>query len=446
MEEVYLGDGEDAWGQGNVQAQGSSSAGPSEPTKAESANDDSLTTFPAVNPDAVKAVVGEPQKHGEGTGSYVNYLTTLADYVAPEVAVRRRFQDFVWLHRALSDEHPSCILPPLPGKHRMEYITGDRFSPEFIEKRRLQLQAYLDRLTRHPVIQRSKLLRRFLESAELIPDTVVKGKESHVFENLSDALLIAFSSVRKPDERFVEFKDQLQKYEDNLAAIERLQSKMVKIQTGMMETQITGPLTDFSNIIRNICSVLHDKIYREDLEYLSSLKEYIGYCQSVKATLITYVQLDNNRFQDVLRQRDQKQVDFEELSKYLQTAITDRDRTLNPQRGGGGLASFLNNKMQELKGVDQEKARQQKLIKLASKINELQEAVEISNEVAIAFSKEVAKEIDFFQSVKLADWKQYTQEYSETQIEYYQKSLQYWEQIIPVLENIPLDPPDQPQA
>ncbi|KAJ3213080.1 intercellular trafficking and secretion [Dinochytrium kinnereticum] len=418
----------------------------------EPAAQDTLTTFPSVNVDALKVIVGEPQKHGEGTGAYVNYLvttkTSLAEYAAPEIAVRRRFQDFVWIHKALSDEHPSCILPPMPGKHRMEYLTGDRFSPEFIEKRRVSLQVYLNRLTRHPVVQRSRVLRRFLESSELIPDTVVKGKESHVFENLSDALLNAFSKVRKPDERFVEFKEQLQKYEDNLSAVERLQSKMIKIQTeeleldllefgncfttlGMMETQITGPLTDFSNIVRNICSVLHDKNYSEDIEYLSSLKEYIGYCQSVK---------------EVLRQRDQKQVDFEELSTYLQNHITERDRTMNPQRGGGGLASFLNNKMQEFKGVDQEKARQQKLIKLASKINELQEAVEVSNEVAIAFSKEVTKEIDFFQTVKLVDWKEYTKEYSETQIAYYQKSLQYWDQIIPILENIPLDPPDQVPA
>ncbi|KAJ3196337.1 intercellular trafficking and secretion [Irineochytrium annulatum] len=344
----------------------------------------------------------------------------------------------------------------------MEYITGDRFSPEFIEKRRLSLQAYIDRLTRHPSVQKSKVLRRFLESSELIPDTVVKGKESHVFENLSDALLNAFSKVRKPDERFVEFKDQLQKFEDNISAIEKLQSKLIKIQTeleldllefgncfttlGMMETQITGPLTDFSNIVRNVCSVLHDKIYSEDLEYLSSIREYIGYCQSVKA---------------FLRSRDQKQVDFEELSTYLQNHVAERDRTMNPQRGGGGLASFLNSKMQELKGVDQEKARQQKLIKLASKINEgqLQEAVEVSNEVAIAFSKEVEKEIEFFQTIKLVDWKQYTKEHSETQIAYYQKvhtlltlskantgarffqSLQYWEQVIPILESIEVDPP-----
>jgi sorting nexin-4 len=125
---------------------------------------------------------------------------------------------------------------------------------------------------------------------------------------------------------------------------------------GTMETQVTGPLTDFSNILRNVCSVLRDKINSEDIEYVSNIREYIGYCQAVK---------------DVLKLRDQKQVDFEELSQYLQNHIAERDRTLNPQRGGGGLASFFSSKYQELKGVDVEKARQTKLQKLSSKITEV---------------------------------------------------------------------------
>ncbi|KAJ3314112.1 intercellular trafficking and secretion [Blyttiomyces sp. JEL0837] len=323
----------------------------------------------------------------------------------------------------------------------MEYITGDRFSPEFIEKRRLSLQSYLDRATRHPILQKSSALRKFLDSAELVPDTV--ARESHVLENLSDAFLNAFSKIRKPDERFTEFKEQLDKFEDNLITLERLHAKFIKIETELeldllefgshistlatMETQVTGPLTDFGNIVRNVCAVLRDKINSEELEYLSSIREYIGYCQSVK---------------EVLRLRDQKQVDHEELSTYLQNSVTERDRTMNPQRGGGGLASYINNKYQELKGVDQEKARQNKLIKLAGKIHELQEAVEVSNEVAIAFSHEVAREIDFFQSVKLVDWKGFMLDYAESQLTFHKKILGFWDQIIPILENIPLDPID----
>lgn len=51
--------------------------------------------------------------------------------------VRRRFSDFLWLHNALTIEFPACIIPPLPEKHRLQLVKGNRFDPLFIEQRRL---------------------------------------------------------------------------------------------------------------------------------------------------------------------------------------------------------------------------------------------------------------------------------------------------------------------
>ncbi|KAJ1560694.1 intercellular trafficking and secretion [Cladochytrium tenue] len=116
--------------------------------------------------------VSDPQKHGDGGNAFVNYLvsskTTLPSYSGSEFAVRRRFQDFVALHRALAEEAPTCVLPPLPDKHRMEYITGDRFSSEFIERRRVSLQSYMDRVARHPSLQATRSLRLFVESSDTV--------------------------------------------------------------------------------------------------------------------------------------------------------------------------------------------------------------------------------------------------------------------------------------
>lgn len=68
----------------------------------------------------------------------------------------------------------------------VEYVTGDRFSPEFMERRRLEyvcriivygsnsslcpcsLHRFLQRLARHPTLQRSTLLRAFFESTEWV--------------------------------------------------------------------------------------------------------------------------------------------------------------------------------------------------------------------------------------------------------------------------------------
>ena len=91
----------------------------------------------------ISVQVIDPSKQGEGSNSYVSYQikfdTSLEGYVHVTDTIRRRFQDFLWLQKCLKYEYPASIHPPLPGKHRIEYFTGDRFSTEFLEKRRLQL-------------------------------------------------------------------------------------------------------------------------------------------------------------------------------------------------------------------------------------------------------------------------------------------------------------------
>jgi hypothetical protein len=43
-----------------------------------------------------------------------------------------------------------------------------------------------------------------------------------LMDNISDTLLNAFSRVRKPDERFTEMRDEIDKFEEGLQNIERL--------------------------------------------------------------------------------------------------------------------------------------------------------------------------------------------------------------------------------
>lgn len=66
-----------------------------------------------------------------------------------------------------------------------EYITGDRFGAEFMERRRQEyasiidliidlhspfrrLERFLQRLSRHPTLQRATLVRSFFESKEWV--------------------------------------------------------------------------------------------------------------------------------------------------------------------------------------------------------------------------------------------------------------------------------------
>lgn len=86
-------------------------------------------------------------------------------------SVRRRYRDFLELRKSLLRDHPTAIIPPLPSKQRLgmsfNYVgfycwlgahAGlvllllaylDRFSEEFIEKRRVQLELFLIHISLH---------------------------------------------------------------------------------------------------------------------------------------------------------------------------------------------------------------------------------------------------------------------------------------------------------
>jgi sorting nexin-4 len=84
-----------------------------------------------------------------------------------------------------------------------------------------------------------------------------------------------------------------------------------------------------------------------------------------------------------LKTRDQRQLDFEDLTGFLKEHIAERDkiiRTGDPNASSNVITHFINKKMDELKGVDQNKAKQLKLEKLEAKI------AEVKSEEKIDFS------------------------------------------------------------
>jgi hypothetical protein len=65
------------------------------------------------------SVDGELGRRIELTSDPVSLQTNLPTFAKPQTKVRRRFQDFVFLHNNLVKDFPACIVPPLPDKHRL---------------------------------------------------------------------------------------------------------------------------------------------------------------------------------------------------------------------------------------------------------------------------------------------------------------------------------------
>ncbi len=139
-----------------------------------------------------------------------------------------------------------------------------------------------------------------------------------------------------------------------------------------METGITEPLAKFAGTLKDSAAALKEKALREDIDYTAGLHAYLAYCTSVR---------------DVLKLRDQKQLDYEELQEYLTRTMTDRDRYSIPGRiGGGGISGWVRGQYDEkIRGVDPERARLEMLAKLERKIIEVGSMAGLSAVVLLTF-------------------------------------------------------------
>lgn len=137
-----------------------------------------------------KILVHSPSKRTSPlTGAYTVYSVTSLfeqEVVDPEdpppsptrITVHRRFSHFVALHTALSRRLPGIALPPLPDK---QY--AGRFSDDFVEARRGDLERYLSRIIRHPVVRYAEVLTFFLSC------------ENETVRELSPFLVVSDSSI-----------------------------------------------------------------------------------------------------------------------------------------------------------------------------------------------------------------------------------------------------------
>ncbi|RCI02408.1 intercellular trafficking and secretion [Rhizopus stolonifer] len=277
--------------------------------------------------------VDEPRKHNDPTqGTYVTYfvstqttLETFKNTTQPN-HVRRRFQDFVWLHNALTLEYPACIIPPLPDKHRFD-------------------------------LQKD----------------------------------------------YTSFANSIQ----GLSAL---------------ETNIKKTLHQFAETCKAYSKVMSEMSEKEELLFLNEIHELLAYCYAAK---------------DVLKARDQKQLDFEELSRYLDQAAVEKERILHPKfNDRTNIAEYVTDKINEVRGISMQQARREKLSRLESKIKELQEEVTRANDESHKFSIQVVKEFDLFQRTKIVELKQGLLAYADCHIDFYQKGMSVWEKILPVLESM----------
>ncbi|TVY87352.1 Sorting nexin [Lachnellula willkommii] len=399
----------------------------------------------------LECTVTSPLKENDGSkDAYVSYLvttnTTFPSFQKPNTSVRRRFTDFVFLYKTLSKEYPACAVPPLPDKHKMEYVRGDRFGTDFTSRRANSLHRFLARLALHPVLRRSALLIIFLESSDwnaTMKTRPQRGSSASeqgatgVFDNFTDTFINAFTKVHKPDKRFIEVREKSDKLDEDLGHVEKIVARVAR-REGDLETDYKDLAEQFQKLIvlepgveqsvHAFAASVQDtsagmKTLRDhtDQDYLGSLRDMQAYSTAVK---------------NLLKAREQKQLDFEQLTEYLTKSTSDRDILATPGASTTGTAGFIRSKIEDVRGVDHEQSRRERLRKLELRIEDLTGGVEEAKKTTEAFDEEVVREVADFERIKRIEFKTQFGGLADAHVDFYGKNIEIWESYVKEMDNL----------
>lgn len=336
-------------------------------------------------------------------------------------------------------------VPPLPEKHNMSYVRGDRFGPEFTGRRMWALHRFLRRITLHPELRRSSVLLQFLESDQW--HATMHSRPSRgpsisgdggggAFESFTDTFLNAFAKVHKPDKRFIDVREKADKLDEDLRQIEKMVAKVARRQGDletdysdlasqfqkliMLEPGVEGPLTSFASSVDTTSQNWKQLKDHTDLNYLTSLRDMAAYIIAIKS---------------LLKAREQKQLDFEALSEYLAKAASDRDQ-LASQHGNSGLGAsgFLRSKIEDVRGVDHEQSRRDRLRKLELQIERLTKEVEQAKIASESFDDRTMAEVQEFERIKSVELQDTLGGLADAHIDYFKGTIETWERFVHDME------------
>ncbi|CAK7208318.1 intercellular trafficking and secretion [Sporothrix eucalyptigena] len=336
-----------------------------------------------LGPEILQCRVFSPLTENEGgSNPFTSYLvattSTFPTFQKPTVSVRRRFTDFLYLYNSLSKDYPACAVPPIPDKQRMVRVTGDRFGPDFTNRRAYSLQRFLFRLSLHPVLRRAPLLHNFLESGEwnatMRSHSVrvsssdggsygagagsgggsgggsgsEQGVTGSMFDAFADSFINVFTKVHRLDRRFVEVREKSDRLDEDLNHVEKVVARVVRRESDLesdlkdlaeqfqklitLEPGVEDAVRAFAASVEDTAAGLRGLREITDQDYLSSLRDMVAYSGSLK---------------NLLKAREQKQLDYEQLTEYLNKSTADRDHLAmtsggyyHSGLGGGGTGSI----------------------------------------------------------------------------------------------------------
>lgn len=256
----------------------------------------------------LEITVTEPQKIGEGMGSYMAYRvstrTNMLMFKDKEFSVLRRFSDFLGLHDKLAEKYLKLgrIVPPAPeksviGTTKIKISSQDRpvaNGNEFVEKRRASLERYIQRTAKHPVLVMDPDFREFLESVELPKATNTSALSSAGVMRLLNKVGVTVNKITyKMDETDPWFEEklnhvegletQLRKLHASAEALVSYRKELANLTNGVSRSAaMLSACEDHNSLSRALSQLAETEEKVEALHMEQANTDFFIFCEILK--------------------------------------------------------------------------------------------------------------------------------------------------------------------
>uniref|UniRef100_A0A1I8MLZ7 PX domain-containing protein n=1 Tax=Musca domestica TaxID=7370 RepID=A0A1I8MLZ7_MUSDO len=383
----------------------------------------------------IEITVSEPQKVGDGMGSYLTYKVTtktnIPKFKRTEFSTLRRFSDFLGIHSLLASKYIKLgkIVPPAPSKNifgttkvkisPQQNEPGNGSNVEWVEQRRAALERYINRTAQHPVLRVDLDFVNFLESDQELPRAVNTAALSGA------AVVRLFNKVGETVNKITYKMDENDPwFDDKITEVENLDNNLQKLHSALKSLVTTRKeLANLTGMVAKSAAMLstceeHTGLSRA-LSSLADVEEKIEILRSEQSNSDYYIM--SEFIKDYLGLFVAIKSVFHERVKVFQN-WQHAQMQLSKRRENRGRYE-LNNRADKLEQAHQE-------------VEEWQVKVQRCQQQFEEISTEIKKEMERFELNRIQDFKANIVKYLEDQMAHQQQIISYWESFVPSAREI----------
>eukprot|EP01062_Namystynia_karyoxenos_P077153 TRINITY_DN770_c0_g4_i1.p2 TRINITY_DN770_c0_g4~~TRINITY_DN770_c0_g4_i1.p2 ORF type:complete len:421 (+),score=209.94 TRINITY_DN770_c0_g4_i1:99-1265(+) len=300
--------------------------------------------------------VCDPQKKTSGALSHWVYhvytKTTLEKFRSRKCTALRRYNDFDWLRKQLTEEFPGCILPPIPEKTlsgTLEKLTARGSDPSaLVEYRQRSMRKFLVRVGAHHLTCNSDALQDFLELSEEEFARRLKqpGKKSLEEElGLGSKFKDLFGKVESQEYKqwedttdyFNQFQASLEQLKERFGAVVSRRkdlgiatesfgkafTKSGEAEEQYEKTALSNAMCDIGRHAEHMAGVYTEWAEQDVMQIVESINYYVGLCSSAKDNV--------KRLQRLISARDGADEAIAVLEKKKDAAAAEAQEKLGNQ-------------------------------------------------------------------------------------------------------------------